>query len=74
MDYVCTVRMVSHQILQDDPKLLVKQTSKDPALTKVMCCVKEGDQTNIQTNSRTTRNYTTLYPLNMVAYSMDRGL
>ena len=42
VDNVCTVRMISHQIVQDDPKLLVKETSKDPVLTQVMHCVKEG--------------------------------
>ena len=34
--------MISRQLMQDDPKLLVKETSKDPVLTQVMCCVKEG--------------------------------
>ena len=42
VDNVCTVRMISRQIMQDDPMLLVKETSKDPVLTQVMCCVKEG--------------------------------
>ena len=42
MDNVCTVRMIIHQIMQDDPKLLVKETRKDPVLTQIMQCVKEG--------------------------------
>ena len=42
VDNVCTVRMISRQIMQDDPKLLVKETNKDPVLTQVMRCVKEG--------------------------------
>ena len=41
VDNVCTIRMISHQIMQDDPHLLVKATSKDPILTQVMHCVKE---------------------------------
>ena len=42
LDNVCTVHMISHQIVQDDTKLLVKVTNKDPVLTQVVCCVKEG--------------------------------
>ena len=42
VDNVCTVHMISRQIMQDDPKLLVKETNKDPVLTQVMHCVKEG--------------------------------
>ena len=42
VDNVCTVRMISHQIMQDDPNLLAKETRKDPVLTQVMLCVKEG--------------------------------
>ena len=30
---VCTVCMIGCQIMQDDPKLLVKETSRDPVLT-----------------------------------------
>ena len=41
VDNVCTVSMISHQIIQDDPKLLVKGTRKDPVLMQVMRCVKE---------------------------------
>ena len=39
---ICTVRMISCQIMQDDPELLVKETSKDPVFTQVMPSVKEG--------------------------------
>ena len=42
VDNVCTVRMISSQIIQDGPKLLVKETSKDEVLTQVMQCVKEA--------------------------------
>ena len=42
VDYVCTVHMISRQITQDDPKLLVKETSKNAVITQVMHCVKEG--------------------------------
>ena len=42
VDYVCTVRMINCQIMQDDLKLVVKETSKDPVLSQVMCCVKGG--------------------------------
>ena len=42
MDIVCTVHMIISQIILDDPKLLVKKISKDPVLTEVMHCVKEG--------------------------------
>ena len=42
VDNVCTVGMISCQIMQDDPKLLVNETSKDPLLTQVMRSVKEG--------------------------------
>ena len=38
----CTVCMISHQIVQDEFKLLVNETSKDPVLTQVMHYVKEG--------------------------------
>ena len=38
VDNVCTVRMISRQIMQDDPKLLVKETSIDPVLTQVVLC------------------------------------
>ena len=41
-DNVCTVCMISRQIMQDDHKLLAKETSKGPVHTQVMCCVKEG--------------------------------
>ena len=41
-DNVCTVRMISRQIVRDDPKLLVKETRKDPVLTQVMRCVNKG--------------------------------
>ena len=42
VDNVCTVRMISRQVMQDDPKLPVKETSKDPVLTQIMHCTKEG--------------------------------
>ena len=42
VDNFCTVCMISCQIMQDDLKLLVKETSKDPDLTQVLRCVKEG--------------------------------
>ena len=38
VDNVCTVRMISHQIMLDDPKLLVKETSKDPVITRHALC------------------------------------
>ena len=41
VDNVYTVHMIVRQIVQDDPKLLVKETSKDPVVTQVMHCVKE---------------------------------
>ena len=41
-DNICKVHTISSQIMPDDPKLLVKKTSKVPVLTQVMCCVKEG--------------------------------
>ena len=33
---------ISRQMVQDDPRLLIKETSKDPVLSQVMRCVKEG--------------------------------
>ena len=43
VDNVCAICMIiSSQIIQDDPKLLVTETRKDAFLTQVMCCVKEG--------------------------------
>ena len=74
VDNICTVSMISRQIIQDDSKLLVKETNKDPVLTQVMCCVKEGWPTNVQTSSRITRNWKTPFPLNMVNYSLCQGL
>ena len=41
-DVDSTVRTISRQIMLVDPKLLVKEASKDPVLTQVMHCVKEG--------------------------------
>ena len=38
MDNFCTAHMIRHQIVQDDPKLLVKKTSKNPVLTQVVHC------------------------------------
>ena len=70
VDNVCTVRTISCQIMQDDTKLLVKETSKDPVLTQVM----RQCQTNVQTSFRTKRNWMTHYPLNMAAYFMGQGL
>ena len=34
--------MISCQIMQYDPKLLGKKITKDPVLTQVVYCVKEG--------------------------------
>lgn len=42
VDNVHTIHMISRQMVQDDPRLLIKETSKDPVLTQVMHCVKEG--------------------------------
>ena len=70
---VCTVCISSRQIMQDDPKLLVKEISKDPVPTQVMHCVKEC-WAKVQTSSRTTRSWMTRYPLNMAAYSMGQDL
>ena len=28
VDSVCTIHMISHQIIQDDPRLLIKETRK----------------------------------------------
>ena len=42
VDNVFTVHMIGHQIVQDDPNLLVKETSKNPVLKQVMHCIKEG--------------------------------
>ena len=42
MDNACTMHMISRQMVQDDPRILIKETSKDPVLTQVMRCVKEG--------------------------------
>ena len=42
VDNVCTFRMISRQIMQDDCKLLVKETSEDQVLTQVMRYVKGG--------------------------------
>ena len=41
LDNVCAVHMFSCQIVQDELKLLVKETSKHPVLAQVMRCVKE---------------------------------
>ena len=42
VDNVCIIPMISHQMVQDDPRLPNKETSKYPVLTQVMHCVKEG--------------------------------
>ena len=42
VDNIGTVHMISHQIVQDDPTLLIKETSKDPVLTQVTRSAKEG--------------------------------
>ena len=38
VDNVCIVRTISRQIMQENPKLLVTVTSKDPVLTQVVLC------------------------------------
>ena len=75
VENVCIVRMISHQIMQDYPELLVKETSKDPFRTQVLHYVhRKVGQTNCQMNSRSIRNWITRYALNMAAYSLGEGL
>ena len=48
VDNVCIVHMISCQIMQDDPKLQVKETSKDPAVTQLIHFVwRKVGQTNV---------------------------
>ena len=42
VDNVCTIHTISHQMVQDGPRLLIKETRKDPVLNQVMHCMKEG--------------------------------
>ena len=74
VDDVCIVRMISYQIMQDDPNLLVKETNKDPILTQVMRCVKEGWSNQCSDELQDYKKLDDSYPLNMVAYSMGQGL
>ena len=42
VDNMFTIHMISHQMVRDDPMLRIKETSKNPFLTEIMHCVKEG--------------------------------
>ena len=66
--------VISHQIIQDDPKLLVKETRKDPVFTQVMCCMKEGWPNQCSDELQDPKNWMTRFPLNMDVNSMGQGL
>ena len=74
VDNVCTVCMISLQIMQDDPKLLFKETSKDPVPTQVMRCVKEGWPNQCPDEFQDYKKWLTRYPLNMVTNSTCQEL
>ena len=65
VDNVYTIHMISHQMVQDYPRLLIKETSKIKSSLKSCTVWRNDGQTNVQMSYRATRTWKPLYPKNM---------